>query len=1755
MSLLKKSKTVSANRPLVRTNLWQRWKPLVLKELRETLRDTRTVGTLFLMPLLVYPLISLLMQNFIPRDLDPETTAKFQIGLDSSATLEYLRDKLGAADDSIRQEQYLMSQQAGLEPQAPSLATEPEQLTLNQQEWSILEGAQDFRRFVSEGTVDVVLKLRPIEADAPGEPVLELLYDPTREFSRSAAAYIALRVERYNLRVAHTSLAIARIPARQMLTRLEIAVEPAKTSSVSFATLIPLILIMMTITGAVYPAIDLTAGERERGTLESLMAAPVPRVGILAAKYVAVWTVAMLTASLNVISMLVTLWVMQLDTVFLGSDGITLAMVGPMFGLLGLFAFFFSAILLVITSAARSFKEAQAYLIPLMMLSLTPGALAMMPNLKAELWMAFVPMVNLVVLSRDVMLGAVVADFALLSIVCTLLYSAAALSLAAQVFGSDAVLYGSQGSWRELLQKNRTQRIPSPAFALLVLALLFPTQFVMLGVLGRLQPQATALSMIGMMTLFTFVLFLLLPVAAVLGRGFALVPTFALQRPTWSAALGGTLLGLGLWPLVGLSLWALSQWRAWMLGTEAAAWSNQVVQLALQQTGGWAELPKGVLVLCLAIVPAICEEWFFRGLLLQSLRSKNRDWVAIVLSGVAFGLFHFVVESSVAPLRFFVTAVLGMVLAWVCLRSGSLWPGVLLHGINNGILTTLALSREALQASPPSTTVVASVLVGCFLSLMVGFWLLSRSRALPIQRALVAALLLVSSMGYVGLARAQDGPLPKTAPGFLLHQYAADNLAHDIHGLALGPDDEVFVAGPGYLGQLIDTNLDGVADQFAPVSFQPRQGAQGLLVERDWLWVVADQAIWQVPRTPGENTRKWMELPKTGGEHDFHSLRRGNDGWLYFLAGNHAQIDSRFITSPLPIARPLAGVVGRISPDGQIRQVLVHGMRNAYGFDFDLDGSFLLYDSDDERDAGLPWYRPTTLFSAVEGADLGWVSRCFKKPTGTLGAATIRAETGRGSPTGVAVQRGLAFGPDYFGSVAFADWTFGRVYLQRRANRDHTIPPEILVESQSGGAFAPTSMAFDSRGHLWIATGGRNTSGAVFVVQRDAAKSTDLETETIASKTEAITDLALWFASMGSPSKDSTFHEQQLIPWSNVIEQQDKLTEALQKWESYSSPQELGNLRAAGQRLLLRTYVLRQPQSWEAAAQRAELREQVSDLDPQWWPEVVTWLAMSGASLSPGEFVFEPAIGARQLLAMTMQNDPSLWKSVHATIPGDRNDTIMSATLAIAALAQRNSTQELSADQHKIVAQLFASELQRATDGQPTHLSWADWLLVWRWALRAPVLGDGQTSPWDFMRRQSEVSADETTRQAIIQGLDSVWRPLLAKEAGGQAPSPQQSSDPNEAAPQGLLNSVPQSWQHLLEIQLLLGLDASSLPNRWQAWFELQEASVSPDQLTNDEWHPVQRTQAMVLLAAMPQPWSTTVVDLVADYLLNVDQQLARWNISTDRNWQQRFDELGRLLCLDHLTLQNQLAESPQWQRATQIPLVSFLAFAQQPAVMAKLMRTTPDWEPRVLDSSLLDLMAETVEKWRLRRTGATESDELVDQVRAWISQVRAAQDQRFAQQQPALTDTELANALRQLETNVPWEQGDAPRGKLVYERRNCQLCHGQNGRLGPALSGVSRRFQRREVLTVILHPDSRITDRYQPLWIEKTDGTLLIGRPIYESTDGVLLEDQQGKTWQLSRSEIEWSRPAPRSLMPTGLMTDATGQDWADLWAFLMTL
>jgi membrane protease YdiL (CAAX protease family) len=115
-----------------------------------------------------------------------------------------------------------------------------------------------------------------------------------------------------------------------------------------------------------------------------------------------------------------------------------------------------------------------------------------------------------------------------------------------------------------------------------------------------------------------------------------------------------------------------------------------------------AAAPLWVGILLLAIVPGIAEEFLFRGFLLSGLAGKMRKWSAIVAAAAIFGVYHFVIDKI--P----VTALLGVVLGYLCWQSRSLLPGILFHIMHNGL--SLVISRfpsltERLGLGPDSEAV------------------------------------------------------------------------------------------------------------------------------------------------------------------------------------------------------------------------------------------------------------------------------------------------------------------------------------------------------------------------------------------------------------------------------------------------------------------------------------------------------------------------------------------------------------------------------------------------------------------------------------------------------------------------------------------------------------------------------------------------------------------------------------------------------------------------------------------------------------------------------------------------------------------------------------------------------------------------------------------------------------------------------------------------------------------------------------------
>jgi sodium transport system permease protein len=172
--------------------------------------------------------------------------------------------------------------------------------------------------------------------------------------------------------------------------------------------MLPYIFIIFCYMGALYPAVDLAAGEKERGTLETLLLVPVARHRIVLGKYLVVFTAAMTAAVLSLISL--GAWGAYKSQSVEGAFGTVLSSIGALdLALIALMfvpaAAIFAAILLSISIYARSFKEAQSYAVPLNFLVVLPAMLPMLPGVEMTWGWAMVPITNIALAIQELVKG------------------------------------------------------------------------------------------------------------------------------------------------------------------------------------------------------------------------------------------------------------------------------------------------------------------------------------------------------------------------------------------------------------------------------------------------------------------------------------------------------------------------------------------------------------------------------------------------------------------------------------------------------------------------------------------------------------------------------------------------------------------------------------------------------------------------------------------------------------------------------------------------------------------------------------------------------------------------------------------------------------------------------------------------------------------------------------------------------------------------------------------------------------------------------------------------------------------------------------------------------------------------------------------------------------------------------------------------------------------------------------------------------
>ncbi|MDP1827212.1 MAG: ABC transporter permease [Archangium sp.] len=398
------------------------WRILLGKELLDVTRDRRTLVLTILLPVLLYPGMLLLMGAIIAAGTQRLKNEPLTVAIVGPATAELLSRKPVPEKTTFE----------------PHTRAEAEQLLLDQKIAAV---------------VDVPPNANA-ELEAGRQTVVTVLY--TKRFDRSVEALDRVRPL---LESINTDALKVRLEARQLEAGF---VQPVKADPVDLefqkdlgpliaSRLLPIVLLMMLILGALYPAVDLTAGEKERGTLETLLVSGARPVDVMAAKYLTVSLVAVVTALANLAAMAATfgfgLSFGPATTTFQLSVGQVLTMLACLVPA----ALLLAGVSLAVASTARTFKEGQSLMSPLLLVCLAPALLSQMPGVELNNLTALVPLLNVALLIKAAVLGNATPVQVLLTMGSVLTFALIALKVAATAFNSEVFRFGGTEGWRVLL--------------------------------------------------------------------------------------------------------------------------------------------------------------------------------------------------------------------------------------------------------------------------------------------------------------------------------------------------------------------------------------------------------------------------------------------------------------------------------------------------------------------------------------------------------------------------------------------------------------------------------------------------------------------------------------------------------------------------------------------------------------------------------------------------------------------------------------------------------------------------------------------------------------------------------------------------------------------------------------------------------------------------------------------------------------------------------------------------------------------------------------------------------------------------------------------------------------------------------------------------------------------------------------------------------------------------------------------------------
>jgi sodium transport system permease protein len=354
------------------------------KELKDTLRDRRTIMMMVLLPVMMIYIIMNLSITMTTRHQRKAREKVLNVALLTGGNADAFRTTLMERKDVVLKENIQPDKIEGL-------------IKNNELDLAVVF-EEDFDKKVNEkqsGDVDVYFKASR-EMNIAKQRIIKALRDYRKDL-------LDVRLKEQELEEAFVEP--LKIDEKDLSTIKEKVGE-------GFGGLVPYFFILFCFFGAMYPAIDLAAGEKERATMETLLTSPASRMQIVIGKFLVVTLAGIFSAVISILALYLSLKQAGGIPKKLLEGMIRIIepqSVALMLSLLVPLCIFFAALLLSVSLFARSFKEAQSIITPLNLLVIVPVFIAIFPGVKLNATTALVPVMNVSLATKEIISGTIKA--------------------------------------------------------------------------------------------------------------------------------------------------------------------------------------------------------------------------------------------------------------------------------------------------------------------------------------------------------------------------------------------------------------------------------------------------------------------------------------------------------------------------------------------------------------------------------------------------------------------------------------------------------------------------------------------------------------------------------------------------------------------------------------------------------------------------------------------------------------------------------------------------------------------------------------------------------------------------------------------------------------------------------------------------------------------------------------------------------------------------------------------------------------------------------------------------------------------------------------------------------------------------------------------------------------------------------------------------------------------------------------------------